>query len=72
LKAAEKKRFEDTVETALTDQRKPFVRLSLTKKLTCLNEVMQTKEESTNGEFHVDIGKFFKQQATDLGLTIFE
>jgi hypothetical protein len=72
LKAAEKKRFEDTVETALTDRGKPFVGLSLTEKLTRLKEVMQTKEESTNGEFDVDIGKFFKRQATNLDVTIFE
>jgi hypothetical protein len=72
LKAAEKKRFENTVETALTDRGKPFVGLSLTEKLTRLKEEMQSKEESTDGEFDVDITKFFKRQATNLDVTIFE
>ena len=72
LKAAEKTRFENTVERALTEREKPFVGLSLTEKLTRLKEVMQTKEESTNGEFDVDITKFFKRQATNLDVTIFE
>jgi hypothetical protein len=72
LKAAKKKRFETTVESALTDRGKEFVGLSLTEKLTRLKEVMQTKEESTDGEFDVDISKFFKRQATNLDVTIFE
>jgi hypothetical protein len=33
---------------------------------------MQSKEESTDGEFDVDISKFFKRQATNLDVTIFE
>jgi hypothetical protein len=33
---------------------------------------MKTNEESTNGELHVDFGKFFKKQATNLDVTIFE
>jgi hypothetical protein len=33
---------------------------------------MKTNEESTNGEFNVDILKFFKRQATNLDETIFE
>ena len=37
-----------------------------------LKETMKTKEESTNGEFDVDFSKFFKRQATNLDLTIFE
>jgi hypothetical protein len=53
-----------TVEKALMDQGKTFVGLLITKKLTCLNNTMKTNKESTNGEFHVDFGKFFKKQAT--------
>jgi hypothetical protein len=68
----EKKRFEETVEKALTDQGKTFVGLSITEKLTCLDDIMYTNEESTNGEFNVDFGKFFKKQATNLDVTIFE
>jgi hypothetical protein len=34
---------------------------------------MKTNEESTkNGEFDVDFSKFFKRQATNLDVTIFE
>jgi hypothetical protein len=29
-------------------------------------------EESTNGEFNVDFGKFFKKQATNLDVTVLE
>jgi hypothetical protein len=72
LKAVEKKRFDVTVENALTDQGKTFVGLSLSEKLTRLKDEMKTKEESTNGEFDVDFNKFFKRQATNLDVTIFE
>jgi hypothetical protein len=72
LKTVEKKRFEETVEKALTDRGKTFVGLSITEKLTRLNDIMKTNEESTNGEFNVDFGKFFKKQATNLDVTIFE
>jgi hypothetical protein len=34
----QKRRFEETVEKALTDQEKTFVGLLITKKLTCLND----------------------------------
>jgi hypothetical protein len=61
-----------TVEKALTDRGKTFVGLSITKKLTCLNDTMKVNEESTNSEFHVDFGKFFKKQATNLDVTSFE
>jgi hypothetical protein len=33
---------------------------------------MKRNEESTNGEFNVDFGKFFKKQAANLDVTIFE
>ncbi len=49
-----------------------FVGLSITEKLTRLDDIMKTNEESTNGEFNVDFGKFFKKQATNLDVTIFE
>jgi hypothetical protein len=54
------------VEKALTDQGKIFVGLSITRELTCLNNTIKTNEESTNGEFNVNFGKFFKKQATTL------
>jgi hypothetical protein len=72
LKTIQKKRFGETVEKALTDQGKTFLGLLITGKLTCLNDTMKTNEESTNGEFDVDLGKFFKKQAIDLDMTIFE
>jgi hypothetical protein len=72
LKTVEKKRFEETVEKALPDQGKTFVGLSITEKLTRLDDIMKTNEESTNGEFNVDFGKFFKKQATNLDVPIFE
>jgi hypothetical protein len=50
----------------------PSVGLLITEKLTRLNDIMKTNEESTNGEFNVDFGKFFKKQATNLDVTIFE
>jgi hypothetical protein len=71
-KTVEKKRFEETVEKELTDRGKTFVGLSITKKLTRLDDIMKRNEESTNGEFNVDFGKFFKKQATNLDVTIFE
>jgi hypothetical protein len=61
LTTVEKKRFEETVELAVTDQRKTFVELLITKKITCINETMKTNEVSTNGEFDVDFSKFFKK-----------
>ena len=72
LKTVEKKRFEETVEKALTDRGKTLVVLSITEKLTRLDDIMKTNEESTNGEFNVDFGKFFKKQATNLDVIIFE
>jgi hypothetical protein len=72
LKTVEKKRFEETVEKALTDRGKTFVGLLITKKLTRLDDIMKTNEESTNGELNMDFGKFFKKQATNLDVTIFE
>jgi hypothetical protein len=60
LKTVEKKRFEETVEKALTDQGKTFVGLLGIKKLTRLSDTMKSNEEHTNGEFDVDFGKFFK------------
>ena len=72
LKTIEKKRFEETVEKSLTNRGKTFVGLSITEKLTRLDDIMKTNEESTNGEFNVDFGKFFKKQATNLDVTIFE
>ncbi len=68
----EKKRFEETVEKALTDQGKTFVGLSITGNLTRLNDIMKMNEESTNCEFNVDFSKFFKKQAANLDVTIFE
>jgi hypothetical protein len=61
-----------TVEKALMDRGKTFVGLLITEKVTGLNDTMKTNEESTNGEFHVDFGKFFKKQATNLDVTIYE
>jgi hypothetical protein len=59
LKTVEKKRFvEETVEKALADRGRIFVGLSITEKLTCLNDTMKTNEERTNDEFHVNFGKF--------------
>jgi hypothetical protein len=72
LKAVEKKRFEETVEKALTDRGKTFVGLSITGNLTRLNDIMKMNEESTNCEFNVDFSKFFKKQAANLDVTIFE
>jgi hypothetical protein len=72
LKTVEKKRFEETVAKALTDRGKTFVGLSITEKLTRLDDIIKTNEESTNGEFNVDFGKFFKKQAANLDVTIFE
>ncbi len=60
------------MEKALTDQGKTFVGLLTTGKLTPLNDTMKTNEESTNGEFDVDLGKFFKKQAINLDMTIFQ
>jgi hypothetical protein len=72
LKTIKKKRYEETVEKSLMDWGKTFVQILITEKLTCLNDTMKTNEESTNGEFDVDFGRFFKKQATNLGVTIFE
>jgi hypothetical protein len=33
---------------------------------------MKANEESTNGKFDVNFSKFFKQQSTNLDVTIFE
>jgi hypothetical protein len=51
---------------------KTFVGLLVTEKLTPLNDTMKTNEESTNGEFDVDCGNYFKKQAANLDVTIFE
>jgi hypothetical protein len=60
------------VEKALTDLGKSYEGLWLVEKFTCLKDTMETNEESTNGEFDVDIFKFFKRQAVNLNATIFE
>jgi hypothetical protein len=72
LKTVKKKRFEETVKKALSDRGKTFVGLSINEKLTRLDDIMKTNEESPDGEFNVDFGKFFKKQATNLDVTIFE
>jgi hypothetical protein len=69
LKTVEKKRFEERVEKALKDQGK-LCRTSIIKKLTRLKPPQW--RESTDGEFHVDLGKFFKKQATEFDVPIFE
>jgi hypothetical protein len=61
LKPIEKKRFEKTVEKALMDQGKAFVRLLITKRLTLPNNKTKTNEESTDGEFNVDFCKLFRK-----------
>jgi hypothetical protein len=72
LKAIQKKRFEEIGEKALTDWGKTIVRLSITRKLNDLKNRMKTNEESTDGDLNVDFNKFFKRQATNLDVTIFE
>jgi hypothetical protein len=61
-----------TVEKALPDRGKTFVGLSITENFTRINGTMKKNGESTSGEFHVHFSKFFKKQATNLDVTIFE
>jgi hypothetical protein len=68
----QEKRFEETVQKALMDPGTTFVGLLITKMLTCLNDAIKTNEDSRKGESNVDFRKFFKKQATNLDVTIFE
>jgi hypothetical protein len=73
LKTIKKEKFEETVvEKALMDRGTTFIGLLISEKLSRLNNTMKANEESTNGEFDVDFSKFFKRQATNLDVTIFE
>jgi hypothetical protein len=65
-------RFEEQVDAALTSRRYIFIVLKLPAKLQLLRQDIMEKEESTNGEYGIDITKYFKLLPPEVDKTIFE
>jgi hypothetical protein len=65
-------RFEEQIDAGLTLRGYVFVGLKLAAKLQLLRQDITEKEESTNGEYDIDIAKYFKLLSPDVDETIFE
>jgi hypothetical protein len=72
LKKNEVQRFEEQIDAGLTLRGYVFVGLKLAAKLQLLRQDITEKEESTNGEYDIDIAKYFKLLSPDVDETIFE
>jgi hypothetical protein len=72
LKTDEARRQEKQVDSDLTTRGYQFQGLKLPAKLQLLRQDITEKEESTNGEYDVDISRYFKLQSPDVDETIFE
>jgi hypothetical protein len=72
LKKDEVRRYEEQVDTDLTSRAYAFEGLKLPAKLQLLRQDIKEKEESTNGEYDIDITKYFKLVSPDVDETIFE
>jgi hypothetical protein len=72
LKQDEARRQEEQVDADLTARGYQFQGLKLPAKLQLVKQDIMEKEESTNGEYDVDITKYFKLVSTDVDETIFE
>jgi hypothetical protein len=71
-KKNEVQRFEEQVDANLTSRGYVFVGLKFPAKLQLLRQDIMEKEESTNGEYIIDITKYFTFLSPDVDETIFE
>jgi hypothetical protein len=73
LKKDEARRKEEQVEANLTARGYQFHSLKLAAKLQLLRQdYIMEKEETTNGEYEVDMTQYCKLLSSDVGETIFE
>jgi hypothetical protein len=72
LKKDEACRKEVQVDADLTARGYQFHSLKLAAKLQLLRQDIMEKEETTNGEYEVDMTKYFKLLSSDVNKTIFE
>ncbi len=63
---------EEQVDTDLIAQRCHFNSLKLPAKLQLLRQDMMEKEETINGEYDIDITRYFKLLSPEVDQTIFE
>ena len=68
----EVRRQEEQVDADLTARGYQFHGLKLPAKLQLLRQDITEKEETTNGEYDVDITRYFKLLSSDVDETIFE
>jgi hypothetical protein len=72
LKKDEARRKEEQVDADLTDRGYQFHGLKLAAKLQLIRQDIMEKVETTNGEYEVDMTKYFKLLSSDVNETIFE
>jgi hypothetical protein len=72
LKRGEARRQEEQVDAELTARGYQFHGLKLPAKLQLLRQDITEKEETTNGEYEVDLSRYFKLLSPDVHETIFE
>jgi hypothetical protein len=72
LKKDEVQRFKKQVDANLTSHGYQFDGLKLPAKLQLLRQDITEKKENMNGEYNIDITKYFKLLLPDVDKTIFE
>ena len=72
LKKDEARRKEEQVDADLTARGYQFHSLKLAAKLQLLRQDIMEKEETTDGEYEVDMTRYFKLLSPDVDETIFE
>jgi 50S ribosomal subunit-associated GTPase HflX len=72
LKKKEVQRFKEQIDAGLTLPGYVFIGLKLAAKLQLLRQDLTEKEESTNGEYDIDITNYFKLLLPDVHETIFK
>jgi hypothetical protein len=72
LKKGEARQKVVQVDADLTAQGYQFHGMKLAAKLQLLRQDIMEKEETTNGEYEVDMTRYFKLLSSDVDETIFE
>jgi hypothetical protein len=72
LKRDEARQQEEQIDAKLTARGYQFHGLKLQAKLQLLRQDITEKEETTNGEYEVDLSRYFKLLSPDVDETIFE
>jgi hypothetical protein len=72
LKKDDARREEEQFDADLTARGYQFHGLKLAAKLQLIRQNIMEKDETTNGEFEVDMTKYFKLLSSDVNETIFK